>query len=391
MIISKSLSWQLTAAAMACAAGDGGDVGRTGNWSGTMDTLPTGRIVVTNPARGMWDSASTWRLRETVRIGTIDGDGPDVFGEVAALHTDALGRIYVLEGQADEIRVFDRDGRFVRTIGRRGSGPGELANPIGLDWDGDGNLWVVDVRNARYSVFDTTGAYITQHQRAAGFYALPWPGGFGPGGRFLDIGLDPPGSPILIHYDANVAPVDTVRIPVFEAETFDIPQRVSFLVPFTPSLSWRLDARGFVWSAISGDYRLSQQSFDGDTVRVIERTYEYLPVTATDLKEASENLDWFRQEGGRTDMSRVPDVKPAIDGFQIDTQGFLWVRPVVPERQTKRVFDVFDPEGRYLGPIESPVPLESYPRPLITPDTIYGVTLDELEVQYVVRVEISGR
>jgi hypothetical protein len=330
-------------------------------------------------------------LRETVRIGAIDGDGPDVFGEVAALHVDARDRIYVLEGQADEIRVFDDGGAYVRTIGRRGSGPGELANPIGLDWDGDGNLWVVDVRNARYSVFDTAGTYITQHRRAAGFYALPWPGGFGPDGRFLDIGLDPPMSPVLIHYDSSLAPVDTVRIPAFESETFDIPQRVSAIVPFSPSLSWRLDTRGFVWSAISGDYRLFQQTFAGDTVRVIERAYDHLPVTAADLEEANENLEWFRQEGGRPDLSRIPDVKPAIEGFQIDDAGYLWVHPVVGEARANRVFDVFDPDGRYLGAVESPVPLESYPRPVMTTHAIYGVTEDELEVQYVVRLEISGR
>lgn len=76
-----------------------------------MDTLPSGTIVVTNPSAGIRDSAGTWRVIEELRIGTADGTGPDLFGQVTALEMDPAGRIYVLEGQAQELRVFDRDGR----------------------------------------------------------------------------------------------------------------------------------------------------------------------------------------------------------------------------------------------------------------------------------------
>ncbi|MCH7683467.1 MAG: 6-bladed beta-propeller [Gemmatimonadetes bacterium] len=375
----------LTPALTSCS-----DVRQATDWAGTIDTLPSGTVVVRNPSQGLWDSTSAWRLRESLRIGAADGDGPEVFGAIGALRIDRLGRIYVLEDQADEIRVFEADGRYVRNIGRRGSGPGELANPIGMDWDADGNLWVVDVGNARYSVFDTTGSYLTQHRRAAGFYALPWPGGFGPDGRFLDTGLDPPDELILVHYDAQMAPADTVRIPRFDSETFVIPQRVAVPVPFAPFVTWRLDRRGYVWSSITADYSVVQQTFGGDTVRIIKAAYDPLPVTTRDKEEALESLDWFVRDGGRIDPSRIPQVKPAIirQGLLVDPLGYLWVRPEVAEAQRLREFDVFDPKGRYLGRVTSPAPIQSWPLPVVTEHAIYGVFNDELEVPHVVRQEI---
>jgi len=87
-----------------------------------MDTLPSGTIVVTNPAQGVWDSASSWRVSEDLRIGTLEGTGPDLFGQIDALEVDRDGRIWVLEGQAQELRVFGRDGRWLRTIGGRAAG-----------------------------------------------------------------------------------------------------------------------------------------------------------------------------------------------------------------------------------------------------------------------------
>ena len=95
-------------------------------WRGTIDTTAGGTIVVSNPAQGLWDSASAWRVVEELRIGTAEGSGPDLFGNVGAIEVDGLGRLWVAETQAQELRVFDREGGHVRTVGRKGGGPGEF-------------------------------------------------------------------------------------------------------------------------------------------------------------------------------------------------------------------------------------------------------------------------
>jgi len=103
----------------ACAenSGDAAD-----SWDGTVDTLPNGAIEVHNPSHGIWDSATTWQVIEEVRIGSLEGTGPDLFGRISALEVDKTGRFYVFESQAQEIRVFEPSGEYVRTIGREGGG-----------------------------------------------------------------------------------------------------------------------------------------------------------------------------------------------------------------------------------------------------------------------------
>ncbi len=55
-----------------------------------------------------------------------------------------------------------------------------------------------------------------------------------------------------------------------------------------------------------------------------------------------------------------------------------------------RAFDVFDPEGRYLGMLSLPfpLPLASNPEPIIRDGVLHGVTSDESGVPYVVRARI---
>lgn len=102
------------------------------HWDGTVDTLPNGTMVVHIRGRGIWDAATAWRVVEEVRIGTLERTGPDLFGRISAIEVDRTGRIYVLESQAAELRVFEPSGRHVRTFGRRGSNPGDSTTTVSM-------------------------------------------------------------------------------------------------------------------------------------------------------------------------------------------------------------------------------------------------------------------
>lgn len=381
--------------AVTCAPGESSTDAR---WRGSIDTLESGVVVVHNPATPVWDSSTAWQLIEEIRIGTVEGDGPDLLGEVRALAVDAAGRIYVLEAQASEIRVFDRSGTHVRTIGRKGGGPGELADPIALGWGFDANLWVIDPQNARIATFDTAGRYVTSHRTQGGFIMVPWPGGFDVQRRLWMPLPDATATErfriVLVGHDSTMTPFDTVAPPRRDTEGFTLSSGNSLLmasVPFAPALSWRFDPRGHLWVAATEVYRIAQQSLAGDTVRIIEREYDPLPVTDADREQARANLDWFVRQGGKVDLSRIPSVKPALAGFFADPEGYLWVRPT-PEREGERtLFDIFDPAGRFLGSVRMPFRLVNRVRPVIVGDRFHAVVTDELEVPFVVRARIVGR
>ena len=69
------------------------------------------------------------------------------------------GWIYVADTRAQDIKVFDANGKLLKQWGHAGEGPGRFNAPAHLAY-ADGHLYVSDTYNARIQVFDRDGAYI---------------------------------------------------------------------------------------------------------------------------------------------------------------------------------------------------------------------------------------
>lgn len=132
-----------------------------------VDTLASGRVVVSNPDLAAVGKGKTLELVEELRIGAVsgsDGNTPELFGRVLSLAVDEEENTYVADYHWNEIRVFDREGNFVRTIGREGEGPGEFLRVAGIVWDRASRvLWTVDTRALRFSAFDAQGRFLRTH------------------------------------------------------------------------------------------------------------------------------------------------------------------------------------------------------------------------------------
>ena len=74
---------------------------------------------------GTLPGQAPWRLVEEVRVGSPD-PGPASFNDIRGLATNRQGWLFVLDFAAQDIRIFDAAGRYLRTEGRKGSGPGEM-------------------------------------------------------------------------------------------------------------------------------------------------------------------------------------------------------------------------------------------------------------------------
>lgn len=371
------------------------EAGDPGAWAGVVDTLPGGVVRVQNPEAGAWDSATAWRLTEVLRIGSLEGTGPDVFGSISALVVDDLDRIYVLDRHAKEVRVFGDDGLPVRTLGGEGEGPGELKDPVGLALEGGDRLWVVDPGNARYTAFDTAGALVTSRRRMLAGYAVPWRGGFDDRGRLYEAttatGAERSGRALIVH-DTSFAPVDTAWVPEYEQDEFELTTenfRMTAEVPFSSGQTWTPAPDGTLWTGITGDYRIAHLTWRGDTLRVIQKEYSPLPVTADQRTKAVERLEWFTRQGGRVDRSRIPDTKPAFTTLHVTRDGHLWVVPTLPPDYEGSAFEVFDPVGRYLGRLEVGMRLMPSPPPVFHGDAVYFHHRGELDVPYVVKFRLE--
>jgi hypothetical protein len=57
---------------------------------------------------------------------------------------------------------FDKDGKYLMTWGKKGSGPGEFNLPHSIDIDANRRLYVADRSNSRIQIFDENGKYISE-------------------------------------------------------------------------------------------------------------------------------------------------------------------------------------------------------------------------------------
>jgi hypothetical protein len=390
--------------ALACAGAD-----RAPEWPGTVDTLANGALLVRNTGDGAWTAETAWSLRETCRIGGAEAEGPYQFGQIVGMATDAAGRVYILDRQAQDVRVFTRDGEFVRTIGRPGQGPGEFRQANGLTFDPDGRLWVVDPGNSRYSAFDTIFNDLGMRNRPIRSYGFLSDAHFTADGELVESGLrqrgmEPGGQPdfvgILIRLDIDSATTvrDTIDLPYRPSEAFEIRREsggrlvgmMSMLVPFSATSASVLDPRGYIWSGYNDEYRIWQLTFEGDSIRATERTVPRIAVSPAERQAEIDRITESAGEGVKQlDLGRIPNVKPFYKRFLTDDLGYLWVWRTTDSDSAS--FDVFDPEARFLGTLDTNARIYEYGPIDLRARTLTLVTLDDLDVPSVHCYSIVGR
>ncbi|MBI4474708.1 MAG: hypothetical protein HY646_18700 [Acidobacteria bacterium] len=80
---------------------------------------------------------------------------------------DADGNIYVADGYGNaRVAKYDKNGKWIRNWGSRGTGQGQFNIVHGIAIDARGNVYVGDEGNKRVQVFDSNGAFKTQFTNA---------------------------------------------------------------------------------------------------------------------------------------------------------------------------------------------------------------------------------
>ena len=96
----------------------------------------------------------------------VAGDALETFNRPSAVVTAPNGDIYVSDGHGGDsnarIMKFAKDGKFIKTWGKKGTGPGEFAELHGIALDSNGRVFVADRGNSRIQIFDADGKYLTE-------------------------------------------------------------------------------------------------------------------------------------------------------------------------------------------------------------------------------------
>jgi DNA-binding beta-propeller fold protein YncE len=128
--------------------------GEEGKGSVVVKFSPDGKVLMTLGKPGVRGNPPA-ALTDPTDVVTDPGNG-DVY--VAESHTDVTDPNLV-----GRISVFDRTGKFLRVIGRTGTGPGEFRTPHAIEFDSRGQLVVADRHNHRIQVLTKDGKFVAEH------------------------------------------------------------------------------------------------------------------------------------------------------------------------------------------------------------------------------------
>ncbi len=413
----------LTVLGSACS--ERGVGGRGDVWLAEYDTLGD-TLVVRTLSGSVW--GDTAHLVPEVTIGVFDGPEEYIFGSVVSLALGEDGTIYVVDDHVPALRVYNADGTYRTTFGRKGGGPGEYQDPDGgLNILSDGRILLRDPANARIQVYSPEGEDLATWRIR---------GNFNTSSRMIVDTLDRAYQIVLLDPDADVrdwkmgfAQIlpdgsygDTIRRPDFGYEPPRIEARretetgVSTSIsspPFSPDEETALTRYGYWIHGISTEYAFTLLKPEGP-VRV-EKVHT--PVAVTSGERAEEEAFTIRNMRGtdptwRWSGAPIPDTKPPYKRLFGGEDGTVWVRLYQPgyrkedvtydpadpdaipnEWHEPVVFDVFDEDGRYLGPVKGPDGLKArWLQPLATREWLLGVVTDEYDVETVVkfRLELPG-
>jgi len=330
--------------------------------------VPEGTPIIEYPAVPMEERTERIELVEDLVIGREDQPEYRFYG-LSDLAVDSSGRMYVLDGGNHRVQVFDHSGDYLRTLGREGQGPGELAGGSLVTVAGD-RVVVWDFRNQRLSVWDLegdhladvrlapdqhpndllgtdTGALVVRHQVRLKNLALHE--------RFFSVSIE--GEEILQYSELPV----TNRIGIKASADLGsaaVAQSVRRGVSVAPNPESAIptvgvDRDGSLYITASAEYQILAIETSGNATwalrtnalrdpfpeaevdRLVARVAEIMP----GLGFEKSMLDW-------------PERSKALEMLQVDGHGHVYVFPYVyvPLESTiaNRPVDIYSPDGERL-------------------------------------------
>jgi len=124
-------------------------------WKGKIEK-EDGLTIIRNPKEPLYGEL-VLDLEQDLSIGRED-DENYAFYKSATCALDSQENIYVLDFDQCRIQQYDRGGKYVKTIGRKGQGPGEIESPVQMFIDSQDNIYISQQRHL--TVFRTDGGFV---------------------------------------------------------------------------------------------------------------------------------------------------------------------------------------------------------------------------------------
>jgi hypothetical protein len=342
----------------------------------TMDVCHAQRrdsagIVIVQSSRPAWQRGQEWSVgtNPTLTIGVADGPPELTFSQIAAVINLGAAGLIVADASIPNLKYFDSNGRFIRSVGRRGQGPSDFGDITRAWATRAGNVAVYSSRNGRVSIFGQTGDLIetiTLPSRAS--YSMPFgdlpQGGYVTASPRMSILGGEPGTVLqdtqdfALRTSTGAVVRDFVAVPgqqrlvyAFDAGSIRYP-----FVPFIPRPSAATAADGvYVGSGVEPEFRF--YAYDGTLRRIVRWSAADSQLDDRHRQAYADSV--LRAPGSQRSLAgwrrfladvEYPPRMPAFQRLAIDPLGYVWTQ----RYSDRNVWDVFGSDGGWLGAITFP-------------------------------------
>ena len=374
-------------------------------------------VLNTEPS---WVEEEAWRLSSEVLFVLHASDGTDQnqLIDPASIDVDPEGRIIIADGDQagwHAVLLYDRDGQFLKKVGRSGEGPGEFGQLWWASAYRTDSIIGFDMSRDLVAVFDKNGEFVRQVRTPPVSTEPPARGTYGftngidaafGNGDFLgyprgtlDIsgGVGPAWyKHLLLRVRPDGEAWDTLGVFEISEQYWDgTSQEPLWFAPYAASAIWQDD----FYFGTGKSFEIRRYGARGQLVRVIRKPFQPVPVDSEykDLfrewylgfvssspgmnEEALERLEV------QLESARYAETLPAYSSVLVDWDGNLWVgefqwfggnmRSPIDEPSN---WSVFDTSGVWLGDVETP---SGFILTEVTDDRALGFVVDEFDVKEV--------
>lgn len=298
-------------------------------WKGSFH-YENGVTTIRNPRFPLYGNDGAEFIEETVIKGS-DLKAQYSFYKPSAISLDEDNNIYVLDSRNDNVTVFDDNGEYIRTIGTKGGGPGEL--------EGVSQITII---HDEIAVWSNGNKRLTYYSLGGGFLRS-----LIGNGNMASIKIDSLGNTYATGYNFKDG-----------REVLELNKYNSNLELIGSILSWSLAKPGlFISSAefaiskdnniVFGDpsdgYKIKIIDGNGEIIKIITRKHQQIRIPKKEMEFV------LAQYGRFPGQNEMPTHYMPFWKFYVDDDGKIIVNTFVDISENKRLtFDLFNSEGKYL-------------------------------------------
>jgi len=310
--------------------------------------IEDGVQVVYNPKKpvSIPGTPTNIHVQEDLCIGDEEALEDFIFSQIRSVTVDEEENIYVLDSKEIRIKVFDKNGKPLRTFGKKGQGPGEIQMPTRMYLTSEKEILIYDQGNRRLSFYSCDGQCLREISTAKYFFSRTIPDSQG---NIITQQLIP-GDKVLY----EIKKYDLDLNPVISIVSIEIERNFRVLNMVTPSLNVRVMKNDNIVWGYPEEYEIFVVNPEGQTIRKIVKDYK--PVKITNEEKEKLVKDTFGDQGIPSGI-KVQFPKNYYPYYFLipGDKERIYVRTYEKNKHGDFIYNVFDPKGIYIADFTLPV------------------------------------